>query len=617
MKHTVKDASRAPSLSARLCAAIGISLLLALLLAAPASAGFEQVATFGESGEGAQLGNVTSLAVNMTGAGGVPPGTFYSVSDAGGGGHNSVSRFNAKGEFREAWGWEVSVGGKEEFERCGPDGEAAHPVCKVPGGKEGEGAGQLYHPQAVAVDQTTGYVYVLNKSDTFHVGNERAHNLIQVFSADGAQLIAAFGDAGEISFLPYETFEEGPEKIHVTEHSGIAVDDTGAVYISDGSNYGEDRVMVWKPQAPGDYEHYVYTGRANDIATNGHLAIDDANNLYSAGGDFINMFAPGEPDVPLCENEITDIGLLSMTVDPVSGEVFYYAEKTPEIIHQLSACNEQGKFVETGVITPPKPTGDITFAFNPSLVWEASRPSGVLYGANGGGHGYIFAPAEIHFPAVESESVSSVTATTATLNAQINPKGSNTRYVFQYLPKDAYEANPPGERFAGATEAPLGGTELGAGQEALGAATSLVGLDPDTEYHYRAIATSHCEPDEEENLCETTGEDEAFRTFPVEAPGLPDSRAWELVSPVQKNGGEPFPLEPTDGSGALCLSSEGGCKPGVGIPWVFPQQSSPTAKRPSMWASLSPPPKARRGSTSTSPNAPPRAGRRRSWPRRC
>jgi hypothetical protein len=562
-----RHATEPSALSVRLIAAFAAILVLGLLLAAPALAGFEQVGTFGESGEGARLQGASGIAINRNGAGGVPAGTIYATADQGRA--DFVSRYSADGEFREAWGWGVSQPplSPRQFERCGPDGEAAHPACMTENGDTlgNEGTGQIFAPRAVAVDQATGNVYVLN--DHYQ---SRLHNLIQVFSPDGSQLIAAFGNAGE----PNESIEAGPENLHNTIGGGFAVDASGAVYVADLATGTPGRTMVWKPQSPGDFGHYTYTGRANDIATLGVLAVDDTGDLYSVTGEEIDEFTTGEPAAPACRYEVPTAAAAAITVNPLSGEVFYFDYKSRSI-HQLSAC-EGGEFRETGTIAlTPKTEHLHALAFNPALAWEASRPVGTLYGIeNNLGRGYIFAPAEVRLPIVESESVSSVTATTSTLGAQINPKGSTTRYTFQYIAAAAYEANQPGERFTGAVEAPLGGAVLGAGQESLGAAASLLGLAPDTEYHYRVIATSHCEPDHPENFCQETGGDQSFRTFPLQAPGLPDDRAWELVSPALKNGGEVFPLEPNAGSQAHCFSASGGCKPGVLGP-AFPKQSSP------------------------------------------
>lgn len=514
MKRTEHISNPASTLTSRVSTAITTLLVLGLIFAAPASAAFEQVATFSE-GQG-----FTEISVNTTGAGGVPVGAVYAAG----------KMFSAKGEF-------------------------------------------LKSSQTGAVDQATGNVYQFVDHPAEGIME------VRVYSADGS-LITHFGEAGANG----ESILEGPEKFHETWRNGIAVDNAGTVYVSDLArpvSGGESRVMVFKPQSPDDYEHYVYTGHANDVAYKSlggapqGLAVDDASNLYIQKEEVaIYEFSPGNNHTPVCEYQVPSGGLTAITVNPVTGEVFYFSSKN-RLIHRMSACNAEGEFEETGTIAAKPKTEDIYgLAFNPSLAYEASRPPGILYAADRNvgepenSRGIIFAPAEVRFPSVESESVSSVTSTTATLGAQINPEGSATRYTFQYIAKAAYEANAPGERFAGASKAPLASAVLGAGQEALSAAASLVGLQPDTEYHYRVIATSHCEPEDEEALCEDSGEDQTFRTFPTEAPGLADNRAWELVSPVQKNGGEVFPLE------LGSVSCEHNCNPGFSAP-RYPMQSSP------------------------------------------
>jgi hypothetical protein len=572
MKDTAQS-FRIFTLSTRIGVVFGTLLALAFLFAAPASASIEQVGSFAESGEAAQLGDSNSIAVNRTGAGGVPPGTLYLAS-----GYGRVTRYSPKGELREVWGVTVSEppAGGGQFERCGPDGEPAHPLCNT------RAKQQTASRDAIAVDQATGNVYVLSNGQ----------DQIEVRSPDGSQLIAKFGES---SGSPNPPIEETPEKFHTLWEDGLAVDDSGTVYVSDFS-YGDGifRIMVFQPQTPGDYEHYVYTGRANDIATSAPfkqseislaLAVDAAGRLYTVRGQGVAIaeFVPGEPDSPACEYQAPSGGILAITVNQLNGEVFYFTFKDKKI-HQLSPCNEQGKFEEQTVIpVTPKTDGIEGLAFNPSLTWEGSRPAGILYATDRGNAGTgprlvdVFASAEVHLPVVESEAVSSVTSSTATLHAQINPKGSATSYVFQYITRAAYEANAPGERFAGASDAPSGGALLGTGQETLSAAASLVGLASDTEYHYRVIATSHCSADEEEEICEDTGIDRVFHTFPVEAPGLADNRAWELVSPVQKSGGEVFPLDPSRGS---CAKVQAGCKPGGNTTenLVFPKQSSPNGE---------------------------------------
>jgi hypothetical protein len=519
---------RQPTLPLRLHRARASAILAALLAiglfaAASAAANYELVKTF-EDPEGQAIRARTGLAVNVNGAGGVSPGSLYEVGRAEAGG---VNRYNAKGEFQGHWGG---------FESWG-----------------------------VAVGQSTGCVYVLRPGSTSGV--------VKVFNADGSQEITSFGEQGAVG----ETIAEGPEKFHETTGApGIAVDAAGKVYVADEAKFGENRIMVFEPEAPGSCKGYAYAGQASDIAAGLHPSrpvLDPAGNLYVAvgvGEVGIDEFAAGEPSSPSCKFELAAGGISGMTVNTDSGEVFYFTEKDKEKkIHVLDACSE-GKLKEDkskAIAVQPKPEEAIdALAFNPLLTWEPSRPAGVLYAAsrsfNKAEPNYVFAGPVSHEPEVESESVSHVTATTATLKAQINPKGATTSYLFQYLTEAAYEANEPADRFAGASEAPIGGAVLGAGQDPLPAAASVTGLAPDTAYRYRVLATSAEGADE--------GEAQIFRTFPLQAPDLPDERAYELVSPVKKNGGEVFPANPSVSS---CGAVE--CKPGNFGIVRMPLQSAP------------------------------------------
>src|SRR6478672_546131 len=564
MREPDRNPKKNRAFQGRIAGAVGLlAVLAALFAAAPASAGFEQVADFGEN----ELTRATGLAVNVSGAGGVPAGTVYAVSMDS----KRVARYSPTGEFSEAWGWGVG-NGAAEYQRCGPEGEAAYPTCEPPFARlpTGEGPGQMGWPEGVAVEQSTGRVYVLSGT--------RKNGVVQVLSADGTEVLGSFGERGVFG----ESFDEGPGRIHDTRPAGIAVRDDGIAYVTDwkppsAASGAEARVMV--------FEAGVYAGRDHDIAASppapafkyNHtaLATDNAGNLYTMGEDRIFVFSPADRLNPVCEYDFSAGGLHSMTVDPTSGAPFFFSSKGKKEIHQLSPCNGEGKFEEVGTIAVSPQTPELdALAFNPSLSYGPGRPPGTLYGADAQerppqqGIGHIFAGAEAFPPVVESESVSSVTSSSAILSAQIDPKGFETRYAFQYLTAAAYEANEPGDRFAGATEAPLGGAVLGSGTKVLSASSAIIGLAPDTEYRYRAIATSHCQDGNPAAICEGTGAPESFRTFPAEAPGLSDDRAYELVSPAFKNGGEVFPLTPERASCGI------ECKPGASTE-RFPRLSSP------------------------------------------
>jgi hypothetical protein len=564
------------TLFVQLGVALGLCFALVLLLAGTASATYEQVGTFaGKPGpptvkgvypEETQLGGVSAMAVNTTGAGGVPVGTIYAATFHNG--EVDVARFNPDGAFSERW--EILAENKPLF-RCGPEGEPAHPVCSL-------GLSGFADFVKLAVDQSTGDVYVLYRGGTANFPGE---GRISVYNADGSALIARFGEGTE----NHVTTAATPEQIH--DGSGIAVGNDGTVYVSD-FNYNEfhHRVMVFKPDAPGDYVHYVYSGESHDVSPGGllqnwaaHPVLDDSGNLYGYQEEAIVEYNPSEPTRLVCKFNQPDGGIEAMTVDPATGEVFYYDYKNKKI-HQLSACNAQGEFVETGTIAlSPHRLRVEALTFDPSRQYQPSRTPGVLYAGAPTGEGgepeeqslgFIFAPPVGLPPSIEGESVSYVTAGSAVLQASINPNSAETNYSFQYITDAAYQANLPAERFTGAVEVPLGGSVLGDGTVALGASTAVSGLAANTEYHYRVVA-NNCTVGQVPALCTTTGAAQVFHTYPMEAPGLPDGRAYELVSPIEKYGGEVIPENPAHGS---CGTE---CKPGAKDE-LFPMQSSPNGE---------------------------------------
>jgi hypothetical protein len=115
------------------------------------------------------------------------------------------------------------------------------------------------------------------------------------------------------------------------------------------------------------------------------------------------------------------------------------------------------------------------------------------------------------FPTVGGESFSSVGSSGATLHAQVNPGGEPTSYFFEYGSTTAYGSTTPVQ-------------SVGAASEAVSVLAGVEGLQADTTYHFRVVATSA--------RGTTSGPDEAFSTFPVATLGLPDGRGYELVSPL-------------------------------------------------------------------------------------
>jgi hypothetical protein len=127
-------------------------------------------------------------------------------------------------------------------------------------------------------------------------------------------------------------------------------------------------------------------------------------------------------------------------------------------------------------------------------------------------------------PSIDEESVGDVTSSAATLQAQINPLGHGSTYRFEYGTSTAYGTSVPVP--AGELPAVLGDQEV---------SQHIQGLQPSTLYHYRVSAS--------DSFGTEPGVDQTFTT-PTATPvsGLPDGRAYELVSTNNKEGGNVYPV---------------------------------------------------------------------------
>jgi hypothetical protein len=589
------------------------------LLACSASAAYRQVGNFAgtpgelkkEQGssppfgtiwpEQVQLGGASGLAVNYTGAGGVPAGTVYAAVEFGGGTNQYIVQFKPEKtsgtmKFAERWRYRSAKGEEEEvaagrppYVRCGPEGESAEkggPVVSCDSNSEASGSGA-----GVAIDQTTGNVYTYFNQTSTGPGQ----TAITVYNATGSEVISRFG---EIAPVFEETIAESPSKVHHTQGTQpLAVNAAGKVYLFDVDSTFFHRLMVFKPKNPGIYTAYEYAGQANDVAagaqgvTNYPMrpVTDAAGSVYVSNGEQIEKYDPLHPgQAPVCSFFYRKGSIGALAVNALTDEVFFGLENEP-VVHALSPCSG-AKMTETGT-TAVSPTRKAisALAVNPTLQFEPGLPPGVLFGASPSGEGgeakgtfptaeresaigYVFAPASEVPPEVMNERISSVTAESARLEAEVNPRANASRYVFQVITDAAFRLNQSEghDGFVGARESPAGGAAV-SGAQPVRVAVSVAGLQAGTSYRFRVVAHSFCLAAQPTQECVGSGGGRSFDTYASNQVGLPDERVYEMVSPVKKEGGQVFPPY----AGRTSCSFE--CKPGKSAA-IFPQQSAPNGE---------------------------------------
>jgi hypothetical protein len=139
-------------------------------------------------------------------------------------------------------------------------------------------------------------------------------------------------------------------------------------------------------------------------------------------------------------------------------------------------------------------------------------------------------------PLIDAAYTTNLIESSVDLNAEINPKGFDTTYRFEWGTSTSY-----------GNSVPVPDADIGSGSSDVLATQHLSGLSANTTYHWRVVATN--------SIGTIEGQDHTFvyqppTSFSVGCPNerlrvenglsllLPDCRAYEQVSPVDKNNND-------------------------------------------------------------------------------
>jgi hypothetical protein len=308
--------------------------------------------------------------------------------------------------------------------------------------------------------------------------------------------------------------------------SDVAIDpSTGELYL-DRSRYSVNQHLEEGPGSIGAVSttgSLIQTFGSEPLDLSGFgVAVNASSKVVyatSRGADAVRIFQPATlPDVSTAEAgglQSEGTATLNGTVDPggVSLTIcrFEYATEeeyaSAQEYTQSAPCSQ----VPSGS-TPTAVHAQIAVAADTRYHYRlvAGNENREVEDGEAAGEDKPFdAPAR---PAVEGESVSGTTSTSATVSARINPGGALTSYRVEY---------GAGEVFGSSTSE----VTLGAGLQSAGVQVHIGGLQAGAVHHFRFVATNA--------LGSVLGGEVAFATpRSASASGLtlPDNRAYELVS---------------------------------------------------------------------------------------
>jgi DNA-binding beta-propeller fold protein YncE len=442
-------------------------------------------------------------------------------------------------------------------------------------GTSGAGEGQLSAPSAVAIDEASGLVYVSDtgndRVEVFKPGAGGAYEYASQFKVRDPGPITVDNSAsesdpsrGEVYVAGARTAEEAEEgrntlfvyspaagevtqKIHLFKFkekggeeaeeefeegiSGVSVDASGMLWV-----YWEEEGIIdafekqltgagkpklqWIPSLRRSMEE-----RFECRAHPAFAVAPDAQAFYTGYERRDSEEAcPGEseeaPDptvvakldgqAPTPQTLIAEIERRDTTgaaVDPTSGDLY------------LDNAQSLAAYTPEGVLIQRFGEGHLSSASGVAVDAGAGE---VLAVDQSEGRVVLFGPEDTPgAPTIDSVSSVNPTPRSATLSAQIDPRGSETEYHFQYGTADCVQS--PGA----CTDLPVGKIVAGFGDVAVSA--EVEHLAPATAYYYRVLATNA------HGQAEGLPSPSTFQTLP--SPGvLPDGRGWELVSPANKHG---------------------------------------------------------------------------------
>jgi hypothetical protein len=480
-----------------------------------------------------------------------------------------VSEFDAWGEFVKAWGWGVADGASE-LQTCGQ--KATPPTATCLKGIGGSGSGQF------GVGSGTGPFggIALDPAGNVYVGDMENFR-VEKFDSEGNFLLMFGGGVNETTSGNVCTAAsddvcrkgaqgEGDGQFTGGPRNYIAAGPAGTIFV------GDNKGRIQEFDTSGAFKSKVILEGELGGERVLSLAIDGAGNFYvasSADKKHLRKFSPA--GILLSTIAVELVGESQLALDG-AGNLYVVA-------HKDELFNEHYEVVEFGPdgspIIPPGSgfavldengiglvglaANTVTAAGDLNIYVTATNANSISFVSAYGPPPDKWLPPKVP-PEITSQYAVSVDSGEALLQSKINPRfWADTSYYVEYGTGKCSEGGctnlqpiPPGDQLGAGVISEIVTTE----------GLALSGLAPGTTYHYRFVAQSGgSEGQPVRGVGGKVGVDgnEASFTTPLIAPieadtcanaafrtaasaKLADCRAYEMVSPIDKNNSDIIPL---------------------------------------------------------------------------
>lgn len=364
------------------------------------------------------------------------------------------------------------------------------------------GSGELTTPVAIAVDSTgASYVLDLPEPESFFESSLRKFSAAGLFDSVVNENVFFTTVAGVDQVTDHVFFNRGLEGIVELDSLGSVVDTHIAgesLPTGLGLNYGNGPLYVGgdlfaRPPERDRVLIFEEPGMPAALVT-----IDPVTAFDATSATFNGMVDPNGDIEANWRFEISSDGGASWREIPPGGNIAGGA--------------------------PSEPVSVTATDLEPATLYQvrlvASKPFGLPSGIASTSFTTVAIP-----PAVQALDPGPVTDTTAWLGARVDPQNALTTYYVEYSTDPAFSQSKSLPVSKDAT--------AGSGGDLVLAVRRATGLQPSTTYRYRLVAVNA--------TGSTVGATRSFATNEKPsslAPGLPDGRVWERVSPTDKLGSD-------------------------------------------------------------------------------